>query len=122
MTDAVIVFITTASLAEAEKIAAQLVVQRLAACVNILPPMRSIFYWQDKICHESECLLIAKTVTARLAQLIPYVQSQHSYEVPEIIAFPIVAGAANYLQWIQQETFAAPIETTVVPPAENHSE
>lgn len=101
----VIVLITAPSIEVAEKIARNLVEQRLAACVNILPQIRSIYAWEGQVNDEPEILLIAKTQANLFEnQFISAVRALHPYQVPEIIAVPVSAGFAAYLQWIGQET------------------
>jgi periplasmic divalent cation tolerance protein len=102
--EALLVLITTASLEEAEKIARKLVEERLAACVNIVPQVRSFFRWENTLSEEEEILLIAKTRRSRFGGLVLAVKALHSYRVPEIIALPIVEGSATYLQWIDEST------------------
>lgn len=102
--DAIVVFITTSSLDEAKMIGEHLVEEHLVACVNIVDGILSIFFWAGKLCSEHEKLLIVKSVKKRLPALIERVQSLHSYDVPEIIALPIVGGASEYLNWIETET------------------
>jgi periplasmic divalent cation tolerance protein len=102
--EAILVLITTASREEAEKIGRKLVEQRLAACVNILPGIRSIFCWQDKLSGEDEILLLVKSRRPRFPELAKTVKDLHSYSVPEIIAVPILEGAADYLRWINEVT------------------
>ncbi len=97
------VFITAADDDEAGRIAGRLLSERLAACVNILGPVRSRYWWEDKIEEAGETLLIAKTVPSRLDALIEAVREVHSYEVPEIIALPIAGGGADYLKWVADE-------------------
>ncbi len=99
-----IVFITVLSPEEGEKIANSLVKKRLAACVNIVPGLRSIYRWEGKICDDKELLLIAKTTEGLFARLETEVKSLHSYKVPEIIALPIVNGSKDYLDWIDENT------------------
>jgi len=101
----VIVLITAPSRVIARTIANQLVENGLAACVNILPPMESIYAWEGKIQREEEVLLIVKT-RAELVEkeLIPAVKAVHPYEVPEIIALPVQAGSKSYLDWIGEVT------------------
>jgi len=100
----VVVLITAASAEEAERIANILVSGRKAACVNILPQVHSRFWWQGKIDSADEALLIVKTKAALLDNLIKLVKENHRYEVPEIIALPIVGGNQDYLQWLDDET------------------
>ncbi len=95
-----VVFVTAPSHESAEQIAAPLLEKRLAACVNIVPGVRSHYLWQGKIAHDDEVLLVIKTHQARFSALEAEIKAVHPYEVPEIIALPIVAGSADYLAWI----------------------
>ncbi len=100
----IVVFVTCSSLEEAEKIGNSLVGKRLVACVNIMPEIESIFLWKGKIAKEKEVLLIAKSRMELFDSIQNEVRELHSYEVPEIIALPIEAGAEDYLEWIKKET------------------
>jgi len=100
----IVVFITTATVEEAQRIANILVRSRKAACVNIVPEVHSIFRWQGKMDSADEALLIVKTREALLDELIELVKENHSYEVPEIVALPIVGGNPDYLRWLDAET------------------
>jgi periplasmic divalent cation tolerance protein len=101
----IVVLITTPSMEVGQKIADALIEQKLAACVNILPQIGSIFNWEGKTSQEEEILLIAKTRSDLFKdQFIPAVKSIHPYDVPEIIALPIVMGDQQYLNWIEAET------------------
>jgi periplasmic divalent cation tolerance protein len=102
--EALLVLITSASREEADEIARKLVEERLAACVNIVPQVRSLFRWENKLSEEEEVLLIVKTRRSRLGSLVPRVKALHSYSVPEIIALPIVEGSTSYIQWIDEST------------------
>lgn len=104
MTGCVLVLVTTGAAAEAERIATTLVNERLAACVNILNPIRSIYRWQGAISDEQEWLLLIKAQAEDFAALEARVKTLHSYQVPEIIALPIVAGSEAYLHWLRSET------------------
>jgi len=104
MTDFLIVFVTCGSEEEALKIAHALVEERLAACVNLVSPIRSIYRWEGKVWDEKEWLLIIKTRPGRFEDLEQRVKSLHSYSVPEIIALSIVKGAASYLDWLKEMT------------------
>lgn len=96
-----IVLVTCGSAGEANRIANALVKARLAACVNILQsPARSIYRWQGKVESAEERLLIIKTSKKRLAAVERMVKRLHSYDVPEVIALPIVAGSRQYLAWL----------------------
>lgn len=101
MTDKLVVLVTCASAREAKKIARSLVEERLAACGNIVEtPVRSIYRWKGKVETAREWLLMLKTSRRRFATLQAAVKRLHSYDVPEIIALPIVAGSPEYLKWI----------------------
>jgi periplasmic divalent cation tolerance protein len=104
MSDYILVFVTTASPQEAEQLGKTLVEKRLAACGNIVQDIRSIFWWKDAIDTEQEALLILKSRTALFPTIVNVVTSLHSYEVPEVIAIPIISGSEDYLKWIDQET------------------
>src|SRR5215216_6088527 len=99
-TDAIVVFMTAANGEEATRLAEMLVGAQLAACVQILPEMESVYRWQGKIERESEILLIAKTTRAKFVELEREVRALHSYETPEIIAVPVTVGSAPYLEWL----------------------
>ncbi len=101
---AVVIFVTTSSSAEAEKIGRALVEEKLVACVNIIPQVRSIYRWQGKICDEPEALMVLKTRSGQIQKIIKRVRSLHSYTVPEIIVLPILAGSKDYLRWIYEVT------------------
>jgi periplasmic divalent cation tolerance protein len=97
-----IIVLSTADTPElAEKIAAALVDAREAACVNIVPGIRSIYRWEGKVCNESECLLLIKSSADQFAAIQRRIRLLHSYQVPEIIALPISEGDPEYLKWLQ---------------------
>ena len=98
----VVVFITSTN-EEAHKIAEALLTQRKAACINIVPGVSSLFWWQDKLDSAQESLLIVKTKASLLNEIVTLVREVHSDEVPEIIALPIVGGNQDYLEWIGKE-------------------
>jgi len=100
MTDKIVVLSTCASSEEAERIARTLVEKKLAACVNILPAVRSIYRWKGAIEDDQETLLLIKTSRALFGDLRVEIQKLHSYEVPEAIAIPIVDGLERYLTWM----------------------
>ncbi|MCS6926246.1 MAG: divalent-cation tolerance protein CutA [Candidatus Binatia bacterium] len=104
MTGYLVVFVTTGGTAEAEQIATTLVNERLAACVNILNPIRSFYRWQGAINDDQECLLLIKARAEDFDALAARVKTLHSYQVPEIIAVPIVAGSDAYIDWLRSET------------------
>ena len=102
-TDAVVVLVTCGQRAEARRIARAAVEKRLAACVNVLGArVRSVYRWQGKVEEASEILLVMKTTRRRLAALRAMVERLHSYDVPEFIALPVVAGAPRYLAWVRE--------------------
>jgi len=104
--DYIIVFNTCDSAEIASSIAETLVGKKLAACVNIVKNIESVYQWQGKIEHDKEILLIIKTRQSLFSQLEQAIQELHNYELPEIIAVPIVSGEKNYLNWIQSATLA----------------
>jgi periplasmic divalent cation tolerance protein len=104
MTECIVAYVTAPGEEEAEKIARDLVENRLAACVNIVKNMRSIYRWQGKVEDEAEVLLIIKTRRALFGRLVEKVKQLHDYSVPEIIALPVVEGSRDYLKWLGEET------------------
>ena len=100
--DAIVVFMTAANGEEATRLAEMLVGAHLAACVQILPEMESVYRWQGKIERQSEVLLIAKTTRGKFDDLEREVRALHSYDTPEIVAVPIVKGSAPYLEWLSK--------------------
>jgi periplasmic divalent cation tolerance protein len=104
MTDKIIVLSTCESAEEAARLARALVEQRLAACVNILPGLRSVYRWKGAVEDTAEWLLLIKSRRDLFDRLRQAIEKEHSYEVPEIIALPVVAGSENYLQWLAAET------------------
>lgn len=100
----IVVLITAGSHEEAHRIADALVSQRKAACVNIVPQVNSLFWWEDKIEEDRESLLLVKTRAELFPEVVNVVKAVHSYEVPEIIALPIVEGNPEYLAWLEKET------------------
>jgi len=99
-TNRIIVLITAGSEEEAHKIAELLVEEKKAACVNVVPSVDSLFRWKGKLDSARESLLLVKTRTSLLSEVISLVKGIHSYEVPEIIALPIVGGSEEYLKWL----------------------
>ncbi len=98
-----LVYVTTGSLEEAERIGAMLVERRLAACVNILDRMRSLYWWKGQVESADEVVLLAKTRTDRVSRLTEAVVEAHSYECPCVVVLPIVDGHADFLDWIAGE-------------------
>jgi periplasmic divalent cation tolerance protein len=103
MTDKIVVFSTCDSEEQAGRIARALLDQRLAACVNILPGVRSIYRWKDQIEDAAEWMLIIKTRRELMDKLRLAVGRIHTYEVPELLAVPVVDGSEEYLAWLDRE-------------------
>ena len=99
-TDKIVVLITAGSEAEAYRIAELLVKGKKAACVNIVPRVDSLFWWEDKRDSARESLLLVKTKASLFPEIVELVKRTHSYEVPEIIALPVIAGSEDYLKWL----------------------
>jgi periplasmic divalent cation tolerance protein len=104
MTDALVVLVTTPSADQAAALARALVEERLAACGNVIPGLRSIYRWEGQVQDEPEALLVLKTTRSRFEALRERVLALHPYEVPEVIALPVEVGSAPYLAWIAGET------------------
>lgn len=109
MTDKILAFTTCDSQAEAHRLARALVDGNLAACVNILPPVTSIYRWKGKIEETPEWLLLIKTSAPLFENLKQQFPTMHSYEVPELIGVPILDGAAPYLKWLDENLPAPPL-------------
>ena len=103
MTDKIVVLSTASSAAEAETIARRLVDERLAACVNVVTGVRSFYRWKGKIEDSPEWLLVIKSSRGRFEELRAALEKLHSYDVPEVIALPVVEGTKNYLNWMEGE-------------------
>ncbi len=101
--DKVVVLVTTDNKEEAGKIANMLVSHRIAACVNVVSDIKSTFWWQGKIDSSDEFLLIIKSKASLLSKITDLIREVHSYEVPEIIAIPVIGGNDDYLNWIDNE-------------------
>ena len=99
-----LVFTNLPDRAAAERIADALIEQRLAACVNILAPCRSVYRWKDAVQHDEEHPLLVKTTSERYAALEAAIRAVHPYELPEIIALPVERGLPAYLEWVAAET------------------
>src|ERR1035438_10128594 len=108
MTDKVVVLVTTSSVREARKIANTLVEERLAACVNVLPKVRSYYRWKGGVQSDEEFLLVIRSSRPRFIALRKAIERMHSYKVPEIICLPIVEGADPYMNWLE-ESLTAPV-------------
>jgi periplasmic divalent cation tolerance protein len=96
-----IVLTTTPNIEEAETLAEKIVNAKLAACVQILPEMKSFYSWKGKVQKESEHLLLIKTLPEKFAELEEFIQVNHSYDVPEIVALPAEKVSENYLEWMK---------------------
>jgi periplasmic divalent cation tolerance protein len=103
MTDAVIIFCTCGTHDEALSIANSLIEARLVACVNVLPPVQSIYRWHDKVETAQEILLLIKTTQERFPVVRDRITQLHSYDTPEIIAMPVVDGSDKYLAWLRDQ-------------------
>jgi len=104
VTDVLVVLVTAPGPEEAARLARALVEERLAACGNVLPGLRSIYRWEGEVREEGEALLLLKTTRARFAALRDRILALHPYEVPEVLALPVEAGAERYLGWVGAET------------------
>ncbi len=105
MSECVAVFVTCGNRAEAEKIASHLLENKLAACVNFVPGIESWYWWENKINHDQEILLILKTLREKFDLLVEAIRGIHSYAVPEIISLPIERGFDQYLRWVADSVY-----------------
>ncbi|MBN2104769.1 divalent-cation tolerance protein CutA [bacterium] len=99
-----VIFCTTSDENEAKLISETLVKEKLAACVNRIPGLQSIYFWNKQICDDQEWLLLIKSKKSRLDQIIFRIKAMHNAEVPEIIALPIMGGSEDYLEWLETNT------------------
>ena len=106
--EALVVLCTCPDPLVAESLARGLVARRLAACVNILPGIRSIYVWQDSLQDDAEVLLVIKTMAERFDDLEAWLHQHHPYDVPEIVALPATRVAAGYLAWLQASVAETP--------------
>ena len=104
MSEVIVVFITTANREEAARLADMLVGSRLAACVQILPEIESVYRWKGQVQREAEVLLLAKSTTDRFDELERQTRAIHSYETPEILAVPAAAVSEPYRKWLEEST------------------
>jgi len=104
MTEIVVAMCSCPDEAVAQQLASDLVRLRLAACVNIVPKIRSIYRWRNEVQDEGEALMIMKTTRVAYAELQSWLQQNHPYDVPEVLALPVQAGSADYLDWVLNET------------------
>ena len=103
-----LVYVTTPNLEQAKQIGRTLVEERLAACVNLLPHMASIYWWHGKTEEDEETVLLAKTQRSLLEKVVSRVKDLHSYDCPCVVALPIAGGSQAFLDWIQTETSHPP--------------
>ncbi len=104
MSDVIAIMCAGGSREELGKIAESLVTKKLVACANVLGPMSSYFFWDGKLCREEEGLMIAKSSRKMFQNVCAAIRELHSYELPEIIALPVVEGLPEYLQWVLDQT------------------
>jgi periplasmic divalent cation tolerance protein len=104
MDEPIVVFVSVPNEQESLTIARTLVREKLAACINLFPRVRSIYRWEGEICDEPECYLIIKTRRDLFPAVQERIKALHSYDVPEIIALPIIKGLPSYIEWIGRET------------------
>ena len=102
--DKIAILVTTSNIDEAQKIGLTLVEEGLAACANIVEGVRSIYRWKGEVCDDRECLMVVKTTAANFDAVEKKVRELHSYEVPEVIAIPIVKGSKPYLDWVEENS------------------
>lgn len=103
MTDKIVVFNTCGSADEAERLARSLVEKRLAACVNVIAPVTSFYRWEGAVTRDQEWLLVIKSSRPLFDSLRAAIEAAHSYQLPELIALPVVEGSSSYLGWIERE-------------------
>ena len=104
MSDVTISWITCSSQEEAGRISEALVEEKLAACVNMIPGITSVFSWKGDICREQEILLMVKSVSSKQTALEGRIKTLHSYSTPEILTVSVNAGSRDYLEWVRKET------------------
>jgi periplasmic divalent cation tolerance protein len=102
MTEVLVVLVTCGGREEAERIAGTVVTEKLAACVNVVPAVRSCYVWEGKLTWSEEVLLVVKTTRGGYGDLETRIRELHSYDVPEIVALPVERGFEKYLEWVQQ--------------------
>ena len=99
--EAIVVLTTVPNLTEAETLAGKIVESKFAACVQILPPMKSVYFWEGEVQTDSEHLLLIKTLAEKFDELEKFIQANHSYDVPEIIALAAERISENYFDWMK---------------------
>lgn len=105
-----LIYMTAGSEGEAERIGRELVASRLAACVNIIPGMKSIYRWEGELQEDRETVLIAKSTSERLPQLTRRVKALHSYDCPCVVSLPVAGGNQDFIDWIGAATAEDPDE------------
>ena len=100
----VLVYVTTSDEHEARRIGSALIDKKLAACVNIIPGMRSIYRWQGKVVNDNECVMLVKAPKDNTEAVVENIKEMHSYEVPCAVVIPLIQGLPEYLDWIMNET------------------
>jgi periplasmic divalent cation tolerance protein len=101
MEETVVILSTAPDEETAKRLAQGLIHNRLAACVNIMPGIRSIYRWQDSVQEESEAMMVIKSTRELFTQLEPWLRENHPYDVPEILALPAAAGSSEYMHWVK---------------------
>lgn len=102
-TEFIMVIVTVSGLKEGTRISKAVLTSRLAACVAIIPGIRSMYWWKGKIARSQEAMLVVKTTKLRYQKIEKKIMALHSYEVPEVIAIPLVGGLPQYLEWVRRE-------------------
>jgi periplasmic divalent cation tolerance protein len=117
--DPVLVYVTTSGMDEARRIASALLVHRLIACANILPKMESVYRWNGKVQQDAEVVLMMKSVRGRVADINERVNELHSYDLPCVVALPLVEGSRAFLDWIRSEVQPSQAEQSGGPAFKN---
>lgn len=99
----IIVFVTVPGLREGSRISRAILKSRLAACVNVIPGVQSMYQWEGKIVRDKEAMLVMKTTRLRYRELEQKIKKLHPYEVPEVIAIPLICGSSQYIEWVTRE-------------------
>jgi len=117
---AIVVITTVGNEEQAFLIARELVARRLAACVNVLPGVRSVYRWQGKICRDGEHLLMVKTLESEREAVAAAIRELHSYELPEILSFPVGTGDERFLAWIADSVDKSAVRAGDIDDEEEH--
>ena len=99
----IVVFVTVPGLREGSRISMAVLTSRLAACVNVIPGIRSMYQWKGKLVQEKEAMLVMKTTRLRYRKLEQKIKQLHPYELPEVIAIPLICGSSQYIEWVTRE-------------------